>query len=295
MRIEKLKYFMDLYECGSYTETAQKNFISQTTVSQYIRSLEDTFGTILFDRKVTPVTPTEAGNLLYHEALILYQQYQNMFASMNNYVNLQSETIKIAYATLVDIHALLPYTIAFKKLYPGHEVTLHKIALKDSSDLLEKGLYDIAIAFDSEFTQTSAVSIPLYSGTYAAAIGFNHPLYQNDFITTETLYQYPFIMLSPDSIGKSYPQMIAHAEQDGYQIKIAKTVPNLETELFTIISENLIGFVPDNYDMAQFKDQLKLIPIKGSHHKFSIVASYLPHSLNPAIETFIGLIKDPLK
>ena len=43
MHIEKIKYFLDLYDCGSYTETARRNYISQTAVSQFIHSLEQEF------------------------------------------------------------------------------------------------------------------------------------------------------------------------------------------------------------------------------------------------------------
>lgn len=36
MYIEKLKYFIDLYECRNYIETARKNFISQASISQLV-------------------------------------------------------------------------------------------------------------------------------------------------------------------------------------------------------------------------------------------------------------------
>lgn len=63
MHIEKLKYFIDLYECRNYIETARKNFISQASISQYISSLEKEFNTKFFDRSVTPIQPTLAGKM----------------------------------------------------------------------------------------------------------------------------------------------------------------------------------------------------------------------------------------
>ncbi len=51
MNIEKIKYFIDLVESGNFTYTAQKNFVSQTTISQQIHSLEKEFGAQLIDRK----------------------------------------------------------------------------------------------------------------------------------------------------------------------------------------------------------------------------------------------------
>ena len=50
MKIEKLKYFIDLYETGSFTQTAKINYISQTSVTQFIYSLEEEFQVKLFNR-----------------------------------------------------------------------------------------------------------------------------------------------------------------------------------------------------------------------------------------------------
>ena len=85
MHIEKIKYFLDLYDCGSYTETARRNYISQTAVSQFIHSLEQEFQVQLFDRSVTPVAATQAGNLFYREASVLWEQYAGMKEKMLNF------------------------------------------------------------------------------------------------------------------------------------------------------------------------------------------------------------------
>lgn len=41
VKIEKLPYYIDLYETRSYTKTARKNYISQTSVTQFINGLEE--------------------------------------------------------------------------------------------------------------------------------------------------------------------------------------------------------------------------------------------------------------
>ena len=61
MKIEKLPYFIDLYETRSYTKTARNNYISQTSVTQFINSLEEELQVKLFDRTTLPIQPTAAG------------------------------------------------------------------------------------------------------------------------------------------------------------------------------------------------------------------------------------------
>lgn len=75
MRLERLPIFIDLYETRSYTKTAQKNYVSQASVTQLVNSLEEEFGVKLFDRSTLPIQATAAGKQLYHDAKILLRQY----------------------------------------------------------------------------------------------------------------------------------------------------------------------------------------------------------------------------
>lgn len=38
MRLERLPIFIDLYETRSYTKTAQKNYVSQASVTQLVNT-----------------------------------------------------------------------------------------------------------------------------------------------------------------------------------------------------------------------------------------------------------------
>jgi DNA-binding transcriptional LysR family regulator len=68
MQVETLKVFCDLVESGSFSQSALRNFITQSAVSQQIRSLESRFNTPLLVRQGRSVYPTEAGRILYEGA-----------------------------------------------------------------------------------------------------------------------------------------------------------------------------------------------------------------------------------
>ena len=60
MNFDKIKYFIDLVECRNFTETAKKNFVSQTTISLQIASLEEETDIQLIDSKKIHIEPTPA-------------------------------------------------------------------------------------------------------------------------------------------------------------------------------------------------------------------------------------------
>lgn len=291
MNIEKIKYFIDLVECRNFTETARKNFVSQTTISQQIASLEKEFEIQLFDRKKIPIEPTQAGWLFYGEAVVLRKQYNHMKAKMANFQKDHTQTLGIEYAAVTDIQSLLRFIPSFKENNPNIKLELNKVLLKDISEFLQKGIYDLAIAFDSEFKGKEGIlTKTLYEGRYCAVVSNQHPLFHNKSISIDELYEYPLVMLNPTVIGNSYYLMLQHAIQDGYQPKILRTVDDVETKLFYIITENLIGFFPDNYNLAYLSDEVRLIPLEASNHTFKIEIGYLKDNRNPALWLFLNQI-----
>lgn len=291
MHIEKLKYYIDLYECRNFTETSRKNFVSQAALSQYISSLEKQFGMQFFDRSVTPIIPTTAGTLFYEESKILYKQYRNMVSKVTKLKEDTFPPLRIAYSSSLDVPALIPHIPAFKEKYPTAELQLNKITLKEASEYIEKGLCDIVVSFSTEFLDESyARHIILDQGSYVALVGKGNPLYEKDHITAEELYKSPLIMLSKPVIGNLYEKMIERAVQDGFEPQIEKTVDDIETEMFSIITEGYIGFAPERQNISEYGDLIKMLPIIGSSHKYVIAAGYSKDNKNPALKAFIEIL-----
>ncbi|WP_017471305.1 LysR family transcriptional regulator [Amphibacillus jilinensis] len=291
MHIEKIKYFIDLVQCRNFTETAKLNYVSQTTISQQVASLEKAFGVKLIDRNQLPIEPTQAGWVFYREANILLKQYNHMKEKMAQFQYDQRHVLNIEYSTLTDIQGVLQFIPSFKHKHPNIKLALNKVSLKDVATFLEKGLYDLAISVNSEFYgKENIATYTLYSGKYCAVVSRNHPLFHNETLTKAELYQHPLIMLNSNAIGNSYDLMIQHAVEDGYQPHIVRTVEDVETELFHIVTDNVIGFLPDNYLLNYPKEDLRLIAIQDTHHIYQIQIGYLKENTNPALKPFIQAI-----
>lgn len=69
MELRQIRYFLKVAELLNFSEASKALFISQSTLSQQIRQLENEFDTILFERNSHEVSLTEAG-----EKLISYAQ-----------------------------------------------------------------------------------------------------------------------------------------------------------------------------------------------------------------------------
>ncbi len=56
LNLDSLQIFSDLVETGSFSRAAEKNFVSQSAVSQRLRALETDYGQTLIDRGAGPGT-----------------------------------------------------------------------------------------------------------------------------------------------------------------------------------------------------------------------------------------------
>lgn len=61
MKLQRLRYFVTLAKTLSFSRTAEVHYVSQTTVSQQIKALEDELGRALFTRTKRKVELTPAG------------------------------------------------------------------------------------------------------------------------------------------------------------------------------------------------------------------------------------------
>ena len=71
MEIRQLKYFNSIIKHNSFTEAAEDFGISQSGISQQIKSLEKELGVKLFERQNRKFIVTEAGHYLYRKTMVL--------------------------------------------------------------------------------------------------------------------------------------------------------------------------------------------------------------------------------
>lgn len=95
MTLENIKCFISLAECLNFTKAAEKEHLTQTSVSRKINSLEDELGVLLFYRDNHQVDLTEAGREFYYCAQKLIELYEQTVHKVQNIHHGFTNAIKI--------------------------------------------------------------------------------------------------------------------------------------------------------------------------------------------------------
>lgn len=123
MHIETLKVFCDVVETGSFSAAASQNFITQSAVSQQLRTLESKYHCRLLDRGRSGAKATPAGEILYRASREILEKYHEIDTQLQEAANVVSGSLRVAIVYSVGLHELPPYMKAYLREFP--QVNIH--------------------------------------------------------------------------------------------------------------------------------------------------------------------------
>ena len=95
MDIQHLKYFVEVAKQRNFTKASQVLLVSQPSISKMVKSLEDELKVTLLDRSERQIKLTDAGVIVYEQALKILQSIEDVYASVNELVQVKKRNRKI--------------------------------------------------------------------------------------------------------------------------------------------------------------------------------------------------------
>ena len=142
MDIKNPEHILEIARQQSVTHAAEKLFVTQSTLSQYLLKLENELGTHLFSREKSGLVPTEAGHVYLHAARAVVQIQNAAEASIAALKKEGFLCVGVSFWGLTLLTGLLP---AFKSRFP--DITL-RIFVDDYAHLkvmMQAGRIDLAV------------------------------------------------------------------------------------------------------------------------------------------------------
>lgn len=196
MTIRHLKIFITVAECCSMNAAAKKLFLSQPTVSQAIRELEEYYDTRLFDRLSKRLYITPAGQELLSNAY----QVVGLFDQMEHSIRKDPKKDSLRIGFTITIGSCLTSNIMndFEVRIPEAET----YAFIGNTRLLEEKLLkselDIALV-EGEIHHPDLTTIPCIRDFLVLGCAADHPFADRDKIHVNDLQYQKFVMREPGS------------------------------------------------------------------------------------------------
>jgi LysR family cyn operon transcriptional activator len=203
MLLRHLRYLLAVADHGGFTRAAQALHVSQPTLSQQIRQLEDTLGVSLFDRTSRTVKPTDAGEAYIECARRVLVELEAGQRALHDVKDLSRGTLRLAMTPTFMAYLVGPLVRDYVARYPNLHLRIFELSMADIEAGLADDSLDIAIAFD-QVRNVDIESIPAFTETLGLMVGRAHPLYERQAaLSTEEVAQLEFALLTPDFITRT--------------------------------------------------------------------------------------------
>jgi LysR family transcriptional regulator, transcriptional activator of the cysJI operon len=147
MHIETLKIFCDLVETQSFSLAAERNFVTQSAVSQQVRNLEEKFKRRLLERVRgrREVKLTNAGEVFYQECRNVLASFDQLQDSMRGLSGTVSGVVRVATVYSIGLHELPSKVREFMTRYPSAKIDLEYSRTTRVVRDVQQGLVEIGV------------------------------------------------------------------------------------------------------------------------------------------------------
>lgn len=194
MNIEHLIYFITTVKYSSFTKAANSLFISQSTISKAIRSLEHMFSIEIVDRTSKKFKLTSEGEIFYHSAVKIVQQYKDERQLLETRLVSRSGTLILGVppVTITIVHKILAdYQLA----YPNIQLRVLEIGANKVYSLLKTGAIDVGILIHP-VNDAELINYPVIKSEVVCVTNEKHAVSKECNITWKMLKEKNFYLLN---------------------------------------------------------------------------------------------------
>lgn len=290
MDIKQLQYFIAVSEHMNFSKAAERLHISQPSLSNAIKKLEQEIGSPLLERNTRNLLLTEAGEVLFERAKVIVKNMEVLKIEMDEVII--HGTREITIGVMESIKHWLPKVIAnYKKDYP--EMIIHLVDILGSKRV-KKSLksYKTHVIITNQLMDDPELEVQtLYEERLVAVLPLHHPLAKKEKISISDISEEPFI-ISTEGF-QTRRDILNTFERAGKNIHIQFEIERFETAV-SLVRENLgVTILPENYLQGPTAKTIVKKEIEGANLSRNVYLVYLKNRHLPL--AIRQLLKDILQ
>lgn len=209
VEIRKLEAFAKVVELKSFSRAAEQLLLSQPTVSEHVRTLEEELEQTLFDRMGRTVEPTPAGKLFYGYVQKILATRQEAVEAVRNYGSRLVGRITVGAGTIPGTYVLPELLGRFRREYPSIKATLRINSSQLIANSVLSGELDLGVV-GAKWSQKRLQWTELFADELCLVVHPGHRWANKKSLSLAALLSEPFIMREPGSATrKAFADILA--------------------------------------------------------------------------------------
>jgi DNA-binding transcriptional LysR family regulator len=285
--LEDLQTFLAVTDFGSFSRAAERLHLSQPSISNRIRRLEEKLHTHLFERSTRKVELTPQGRRLYLQSSDTLSQLRTLMREFRGEAAARAREVHVA-ATMMVASLGLPYLVRlFHDKHPNVRAIVYDLLAREVIAEVLSGDCDLGVMSLSE--NIAGIHFePLFEDTCVVVTQRDHPLLRHEAAPLSEVLAEP--LLNPPGLHDLYSAIFAEANRHGLVVQIAPEAQGVRN-MFTLLAMAAAGLGvcihPQSFIPMDLKPTVGVVPLRDAviTRAFGLV---LPEGgeLSPAAEQF---------
>lgn len=158
--LSQYKIFYEVAKAGNISKAAKELYISQPAISKSISKLEDSLGTILFNRNSRGVQLTAEGQLLFGHTSAAFDALTLGEQELKRIKNFNMGHIRIGVSNTLCRFIMVSYLKGFIRQYPHIKITIESQSTTHTLSMLDQQRIDIGLVAEPKI-QKNLIFLPV--------------------------------------------------------------------------------------------------------------------------------------
>ncbi len=290
INFRQLEVFRAVAQTKSFTRASHTLFISQSTVSQHIRELENSLNVQLFSRNRRKVALTAAGESLLEYGCNIFQMLEEAESAVQTVRDPYSGKLSFGCASTTLLYQLPEILMEYATKYPNVELNIVGGTIQDISASMLSGALDLALVV-LPLSSPGLEKITLFEESFVGVLPANHTLARKPHLRISDLAKERFILHRQ---GQNTRKLV-----DRYLFKQHLTptvaIELAETEAIkAMVARGLgVSVLPQSaFRNSGAMQGLRVFPIPRKELSRSLAVVYpRPRELRPAAQAMVDILQ----
>ena len=294
MDSRQLRYFVTVARERNFTRAAEKLRIAQPPLSRAIQQLEDEFGLALFDRASRPLALTDAGRVLFEQAVQMLDRMDEMKAMVARLRDAELTRLGVGFVAST-LYGYLPEVIRrYRAARPKVELTLLEMTTIEQIAALKEGRIDVGFGRIT-FNDATIERTVLRNETLCVALPLTHRLSSRTGLLKLAELADDALVVYPKSPRPSYAdQVLALFRDRDIKPKQVHEVRELQTALGLVAADTGICIVPASVERLR-RDNVVYRRLDEAGAVSPIIMSTRKSDRSPEIGLILRIVKEMYK
>lgn len=301
MEIKDIEYVKAILDHGSVTKAAQALYITQPSLSTYLKNMQERLGFEVFIQNGKRFELTYLGEEFLKYGLQILTLKEDFYDQVQNILDNRFGRLKIAIPLLRSSYLVPVLLPIFKTIYPNVDIELNESSSAQFPQLIQNGDVDLALMNRTD-SHPALHTEKIKSEEILIALPAQHPLCQK--VVRDEQHEFPiidlqdladevFILHQPDQFSRQVSDKIFKTHH--FTPKKILATRNIETATNLVANNQGVCFINHSHTKhIILADKIKFFSLRIPFYVELIVAYRKQRQLPSYAKNFIDICKETI-